>query len=422
MLLDYCDKRENDLTTDLDSCLGQGNLRGDLKRRLQSSMDSSHPRCRLPKTAIQVAICSLLRLQFPLDRRGVTMSSKSNGSHNGTRAPLSVVAAKWPHASAIPAGVIGMGLMGTSIAACLLAAGHPLVAVERDESKRRAAKGKLLLLLKELSKEGLLKSAPSRIMKRFRVSKNYSALAESAVVIESITESIEEKQGVIRSIERVVSDKVLIGSNTSAIPVTILQKGALHPERIMGIHWAEPAHVTRFMEIICGKRTDLGNAERAQTLARRWGKEPSILRRDIRGFITNRCFYALLREAFHLVESGYASIEDVDRSLRNDLGYWITFAGPFRFMDITGLGAYEAVMKDLFPDLSCSKKIPPRMSKLVRSGAQGVSNAEGFYRYTPAQAKRWQELFLKFSYQIRALAQDYPENVGDRANGLRKFS
>ena len=72
------------------------------------------------------------------------------------------------------------------------------------------------------------------------------------------------------------------------------------------------------------------------SLAETWGKEPSLLKRDIRGFITNRIMYAMIREAFYLVENGYATVEDVDRSLRNDLGYWITFAGPFRFMDITG--------------------------------------------------------------------------------------
>lgn len=348
------------------------------------------------------------------------MGSKANGSRNGIRDLSPTAASEWLDLSQIPVAVVGMGLMGTSIASCLLTAGHPTVGIEIDPTKRRSAKRRLLVLLKELRKEGLLNSEPARVVARFSVSQNYSSLANSVVVIEAIHESIEEKQRAIRHIEQVVSAQALIGSNTSAIPVTLLQKSAIHPERIMGIHWAEPAHVTRFMEIICGKRTDPRNAERAQLLARCWSKEPSILRRDIRGFITNRCFYALLREAFHLVESGYATIEDVDRSLRNDLGYWITFAGPFRFMDVTGLAAYEAVMRDLFPDLSCSREVPPLLRKLVRSGAQGISNAGGFYRYTPAQAKRWQELFLKFSYQIRVLAQEYPENAGDSPNGRRK--
>src|SRR5947207_15314167 len=100
------------------------------------------------------------------------------------------------------------------------------------------------------------------------------------------------------------------------------------------MHWGEPAHITRFMEIICGKNTLRVHAERALALARQVGKEPSLLRKDVRGFITNRVMYAMLREAFHLVESRLASMAHVDRSLRNDRGYWITFAGPFRVMDL----------------------------------------------------------------------------------------
>src|SRR5213594_1195185 len=312
----------------------------------------------------------------------------------------------------IPAGVIGLGLMGTSIVACLLAAGHPVVAITRSVSKHRNTKRHVLALLRELVREGLLKRDPSQLIQRLTISENYSDLADREIIVESIIESIGAKYEVLRKIEEVVSHQALIGSNTSAIPVTELQKGALHPERILGLHWAEPAHVTRFMEIICGKHTEPALADRALALARGWGKEPSLLRRDIRGFITNRIMYAMLREAFYLVESGYATIADVDRSLRNDLGYWITFAGPFRFMDLTGILAYEAVMRDLFPELNNDTKVPALMSRVVESGARGVSNAKGFYSYTPAEAKRWEKRFLKFTYEIRALAQKYPEEEG----------
>jgi len=311
-----------------------------------------------------------------------------------------------------PAGVIGLGLMGTSIVACLLAAGHPVVAITRSVSKHRNTRRHVLALLRELVREGLLKREPSQLIERLAISENYSDLSDREIVVESIIESIEAKYKVLRKIEEAVSPQALIGSNTSAIPVTELQKGALYPERILGLHWAEPAHVTRFMEIICGKHTQPVFADRALALARGWGKEPSLLRRDIRGFITNRIMYAMLREAFYLVESGYASIADVDRSLRNDLGYWITFAGPFRFMDLTGIPAYEAVMQDLFPELCNDTKVPSLMGRVVQSGARGVSNAKGFYSYTPAQARRWEKRFLKFTYEIRALAQKYPEEEG----------
>jgi 3-hydroxybutyryl-CoA dehydrogenase len=123
--------------------------------------------------------------------------------------------------------------------------------------------------------------------------------------------------------------------------------------------------------------------------------------------------YAMLREAFNLVENGYATVEDVDRSLRNDLGYWITFAGPFRFMDLTGIPAYLTVMKDLFPDLDNAQKAPALMENLVASGAKGVSNAKGFYPYTDESAAAWEKSFIEFSYDIRKLAEKYPQNIGE---------
>lgn len=314
-------------------------------------------------------------------------------------------------------GIVGMGLMGTSIASCLLAAGHTVAAVEADVARLKKAPRRVLALLKDLREERLLKADPTKLLRKLSISSDYSRLRESQIVIESVVEDLDVKRRVIREIEEVVPADTLVGSNTSAIPPTALQQGALHPERILGVHWAEPAHITRFMEIICGKNTLPVHTERALALARQLGKEPSLLRKDVRGFITNRVMYAMLREAFHLVESGVASIADVDRSLRNDLGYWITFAGPFRFMDLTGIPAYCAVMRDLLPELDCSKQVPLLMTRLVESGAQGVANARGFYDYTPAQAKRWERRFLKFSYDIRALAQKYPEEDGDSFDG-----
>jgi len=314
----------------------------------------------------------------------------------------------------IPVGVVGLGLMGTSVATCLLAAGHPVAGVEIDASKRRSARRRILNHLRQMKKEGLIRSDPRKVIGRLTVAEQYSLLESSRLVIECVFEDLEVKKGVLRKVEGAVSHQTIIGTNTSGLPVTVLQQGALHPERIVGIHWAEPAHITRFMEIVCGSETRPQCAEFAAALSRRWGKEPSIVKRDIRGFITNRCFYALLREAFYLVESGYATVADVDRSLRNDLGYWITFAGPFRFMDLTGIPAYAAVMKDLFPELSCAREVPALMRKVVKSGAKGVSNAKGFYRYTPKEAARWEKRFMKFSYEIRTLAQKYPEGVRKR--------
>lgn len=315
--------------------------------------------------------------------------------------------------SKIPIGTVGLGLMGSSIATCILAAGHAVTALTNQPEKAGEASARIAGYLQELQEEGILKEAPEAVLSRLTITSNVKDLRNHSVVIESIIESAAEKKKLYQQLETVLDSKAIIGSNTSAIPVTYLQEGLAHPERVFGIHWAEPAHITRFMEVICGAKSDQALAATVIQLAESWGKEPSLLKKDIRGFITNRIMYAMLRESFYLVENGYATVEDVDRSLRNDLGYWITFAGPFRFMDLTGIPAYLAVMTDLFPELDNSTSVPETMAKLVASGAKGVSNAKGFYPYSEETAKKWEELFVQFSYDIRKLAEKYPQNAGD---------
>lgn len=307
----------------------------------------------------------------------------------------------------IKIGTVGLGLMGSSIATCILAAGHEVTSLVLNLNEAAPARNRILNFLMELKNEGLLTERIETVLGRITITEDVAALAGHEVVIESITESVDAKKSVYRNLENVLLPTAIIGSNTSAIPVTILQDGLKNPERLLGIHWAEPAHITRFMEVICGKDSDVKYAQRIIKLAESWGKEPSLLKKDIRGFITNRIMYAMLREAFNLVENGYATPEDVDRSLRNDLGYWITFAGPFRFMDLTGIPAYLTVMNDLFPELDNTAKAPEMIQKLVESGAKGVSNAQGFYPYTKESAAEWEEKFIEFSFDIRKLAEKY---------------
>jgi 3-hydroxybutyryl-CoA dehydrogenase len=314
----------------------------------------------------------------------------------------------------IKVGVVGLGLMGSSIGTCILAAGHRTTALTRRMEKAEEARERILNFLRQLQEEKILKEGAEEVIKRLTITDNYFLLRDCELVIESITENVEEKKKVFAELENVLSPSAIIGSNTSAIPVTFLQSGMKHPERLLGIHWGEPAHILRFLEVICGQQSDLKYAEKVMTLAAGWGKEPSLVKKDIRGFITNRLMYAMMREAFYLVEKGYATYADIDRACRNDMGYWITFAGPFRFMDLTGVPAYLTVAKDLFPELDNSDKAPDFFEQLVEAGAKGVSNAHGFYPYTEESAKNWEKLFVDFTYDIRKLSEKYPQNAGDK--------
>jgi len=308
-------------------------------------------------------------------------------------------------------GVVGLGLMGCSIATCLLMAGHPVVAIAPIESDLLHAEKRIKDHLSKSNREGLTKKQPEELLKNLLITPDYTHLGNCALVIECTLEDLVIKKAVYEKIERVIGQDTLLTSNTSAIPISILQKQTKYPARFFGLHWAEPSHTTRFLEIICGELSEVSKGEYLYTLSQGWGKEPTLVRKDIRGFITNRLMYAMYREAFYLVENGYATVEDVDRACRNNPGYWMTLVGVFRWMDLTGVQAYHAVMKDLFPTLNNATAVPKLIDDIVRSGGKGVANAHGFHSYTPEEARLWEETFKEFSYEIRKLALKYPADV-----------
>jgi 3-hydroxybutyryl-CoA dehydrogenase len=311
----------------------------------------------------------------------------------------------------IPVGVVGLGLMGCSITTCLLLSGHPVVAVAPLPVDMETAETRIREHLSKAFQEGMLAKSPDSYLQQLLITEDYSLLKDSKVVMECTLENIAIKKSVYDRIEAVVAEDALITSNTSAIPISILQREVRLPARFVGLHWSEPSHTTRFLEIICGDLSDIAAAEWLYELAHLWGKEPTLVRKDIRGFITNRLMYAMYREAFNLVENGYATVEDVDRACRNNAGYWMTLVGVFRWMDLTGVPAYHTVMKDLFPTLSNQTEVPKLIDDIVKAGGKGVLNAQGFYDYTPEEAKLWKETYEEFSYDIRRLALKYPADV-----------
>lgn len=314
-------------------------------------------------------------------------------------------------AKEIPVGIVGLGLMGTSIATCLLLSGHPVVGVSPVPADLMEAEKRILSQLSDARDQHMTAAPAGACLQRLVLTEDYDRLKHCHLVIESTLEDPAVKKEVLAKIEAVIAPDALLTSNTSAIPISLLQQLTRHPERFLGLHWMEPAYTTRFLEVICGAESDLKRAEFLCALSRGWGKEPTLVRKDIRGFITNRLMYAMYREACFLVEQGYASMEDVDRACRNNAGYWMTLLGVFRWMDLTGVGAYHAVMQDLLPTLCNETAVPRLIDEVVRTGGKGMSNGKGFYPYTAEEARIWQEVFRDFSYEIRRLALRYPEDV-----------
>ncbi len=306
-------------------------------------------------------------------------------------------------------GVVGLGLMGSSIAAAMVLLGHRVYGVSPVPSAiDQTAAERIRRQVTQTVERGLVRETVEDVLEKLHLSDRYSSLAECDLIIENVVENLEIKRQVLQSIEAAVGPEAIITTNTSAIPINILQQSLERRHRFLGMHWSEPAFTSRFMEIICGDETDPALGEQLQQLAESWGKEPTLVRKDIRGFVTNRLMYAMYREAFYLVENGYASMEDLDRACRNDAGVWLAFCGPFRYMDLTGLQAYYHVMKDLLPELDNRTTVPEFVERIAREGGNGISNGRGFYQYTPEEARAWEEAFEAFSFEMERLKEEHP--------------
>jgi len=306
-------------------------------------------------------------------------------------------------------GVAGLGLLGRGIAACFLGHGFHVIAFTRRESTHEDARRYIAQAIQDLIEHA---DFPASLGEEW--SGCYTAVDSCAelgpcdFVVESVVEDMATKQGIFDELEAALRPEVPIASNTSALPVTKLQEGRRHPGRFLGMHWAEPAHATRFMELVRGEQTSDAAFETAAALARAIGKEPALVQKDLPAFLVNRLGYALYREALNLLELGVADVETIDRSCRNALGLWATLCGPFRWIDISGgPSLYARAIEPVLPTLSNATELTERMKKLAASDARGIANGHGFYEYTEQEAARWEDLYREHAWTVRKLQDKY---------------
>ncbi|MEJ7768900.1 MAG: 3-hydroxyacyl-CoA dehydrogenase NAD-binding domain-containing protein [Chitinophagaceae bacterium] len=239
------------------------------------------------------------------------------------------------------------------------------------------------------------------------------------IVLVVTDEDLEQKRAFIKKAEQVVSPNAIIAINTESIALSAIQQSALHPARIIGANWSEPAHTTYFLEIISNEVNSVKLVQKFNDCSKSlWHKDPYILKNDFG--IRSRMLSAMIREAFYLVENGYVTIKDIDRACRNDAGYYLPFAGNFRYMDLMGTYLYGMVMKDLNPELSNSRTTPSFFKEIVQQGGKGIENHQGFHHYKECEPEQWDELSRNFSYEIMALFRKYPfaYHVEDEVNEL----
>ena len=233
-------------------------------------------------------------------------------------------------------------------------------------------------------------------------------------------EDLQIKKEQLTNLEKIVHPGAIIAVNTETIGLDLLQENASFPQRIMGVNWTEPADTTCFLEIIANQVTDPELANQLlRTATESWNKDPYIVHGN--SGIRTRLTGALIREAFYLVQNGYATVEDIDRACRNDAGYYLPFAGNLRYMDLMGTYAYGMVMKDLNPELSTDGHTPEFFQRMLTEEKFGMENGAGFYSYAAGEREKWQELLGEFSRQVGELFEKYPfqDNPGAVAEPVR---
>jgi 3-hydroxybutyryl-CoA dehydrogenase len=283
--------------------------------------------------------------------------------------------------------VIGAGVMGHGIAQLFAQAGSAVRlhdAGERQLAGGLAAMEESLELLVEEEVLSPWEAASARARVRPTTSLD-TALAGADLVIEAIPEVLEAKLELYDRIERVVSDAAIVASNTSTIPISRLGQRARRPERMAVVHFFNPAQLVPLVEVLPHPRMPEAAVERVLAAMRAIGKHPVRLRQEVPGFIANRLQAAVVREAFHLVELGVASLEDVDAVVTEGPGFRWSFIGPVEAAELGGLDTWQRVLDALAPELSRAERAPAAIRECVARGELGAKTGRGLTDH-PASA------------------------------------
>jgi 3-hydroxybutyryl-CoA dehydrogenase len=254
--------------------------------------------------------------------------------------------------------------MGAGIAAVFARAGASVRLVARRPATLAAARARL---------EAIAPAAAPAVLATTSLAE---AVAGSELVIETIAEQLEPKADVLRRAQTVAPESI-VTSNTSSLPLDEIAARLVTPERFAGLHWFNPPELVELVEIVPAARTDPAVVRALSACMDALGKAPIVLRRAAPGFVANRLQYALLRETYALVEGGVCSLEDVDRALTHGLGPRWAAVGPFATVDLAGLDVHEAVVRNLFPELSNERGVPGPVERVRAAGGLGCKNGLG---------------------------------------------
>ncbi|WP_394730716.1 3-hydroxyacyl-CoA dehydrogenase [Altererythrobacter sp. GH1-8] len=260
--------------------------------------------------------------------------------------------------------IVGAGLIGVSWATVFCAAGIDVSIFDASEEQRQSALGRLDANLKLLRESGL-HGAEDAHGKAVVYDQLEDAVATADYVQESVLETIEAKSRVARELDALVGSKTLVGSSSSGIPASAFTEDLANRDRFFVVHPVNPPHLIPVVEIVPAPWSDTAHIPVLRALMEDIGQEPMVVQREIEGFVLNRLQGALLNEAWALYREGYASADDIDRTVRAGLGLRWSLMGPFETIDLNapgGIADYAARLEPLYQSVAQSRTEPQAWS------------------------------------------------------------
>jgi 3-hydroxybutyryl-CoA dehydrogenase len=280
----------------------------------------------------------------------------------------------------IKVGVLGAGTMGSGIAQVAATAGHKVILVDVNEPQLEKAENSLKTIFKRLVEKGkLTEQEANDTFGRISFSSNMNDFDGSGLIIEAIVENIKIKNTVFENLESIVDEDCILATNTSSLSVASIGSVLKNPERVIGIHFFNPAPLMPLVEIIPAVQTSTSVLETSKNLIDSWGKT-TVVTKDTPGFIVNRVARPFYGEALRIYEEGIADFATIDWAMTELGGFKM---GPFTLMDYIGNDINYTVTETVFAAFFYDPRYRPSLTQKrhAEAGYLGKKTGRGYYNY-----------------------------------------